>query len=326
MYLVLEDVVKIFPARGGSGEVTAVDHVDIEIEKGELVTLLGPSGCGKTTTLRLIAGFEFPTQGTIHLDGQVINQEPPHKRDMSMVFQSYAIFPHLSVYENTAYGLNVQRLPKAKVQERVARALALVELTGLEKRAPNQLSGGQMRTEIRRIQQRLGITSVYVTHDQVEAMTLSDRIVVMNEGKIEQIGSPIEIYRRPRTRFVADFIGRANFVECSVQDQRGNDLLLDLLGAPMTVPAPETYYWSGEKVTAVIRPEMVEIDSPQSHVEGIVRRATYLGNVIEYDVEVAGQLLALVENDPRHTTVHAEGQTVRLRFLEDCLYVLPQAS
>jgi iron(III) transport system ATP-binding protein len=275
---------------------------------------------------------------------------------MSMVFQSYAIFPHLSVFENTAYGLNVQRLSKNEVNERVARALELVELTGLEKRAPNQLSGGQqqrvalaralvmepkvllmdeplsnldaklreqMRTEIRRIQQRLGITSVYVTHDQVEAMTLSDRIVVMNEGEIEQIGSPVEIYRHPKTRFVADFIGQANFVEGTVREQGDGQLVVDALGATLIVPATENGFREGQTATVVIRPEMVEIDSPQAQVAGIVRRATYLGNVVEYDVEVAGQLLALVEYDPRHTTIHSEGQTVRLRFLEDCLYVLP---
>jgi iron(III) transport system ATP-binding protein len=357
MYLTLEDVVKVFDARGGSGEVVAVDHVDIEIEEGELVTLLGPSGCGKTTTLRLIAGFEYPTEGTIRLDGQVINQEPPHKRGMSMVFQSYAIFPHLTVFENTAYGLNVQRLSKKEVQERVARSLALVELTGLENRAPNQLSGGQqqrvalaralvmepkvllmdeplsnldaklreqMRTEIRRIQKRLGITSVYVTHDQVEAMTLSDRIVVMNEGNIEQIGTPTEIYRKPQTRFVADFIGTANFAQGMVLERSDGQLAVDALGTRLTVPAPGNEYQPGQGAVLVIRPEMVEIDPVEKQVEGTVRRATYLGNVVEYDVEVAGQLLALVEYDPRHTTIHSEGQTVGLRFLEDCLYVLPQ--
>jgi iron(III) transport system ATP-binding protein len=357
MYLTLEDVVKVFSSRGGTGEVTAVDHVDIEIEEGELVTLLGPSGCGKTTTLRLIAGFEFPTEGTIRLDGQIINQEPPHKRGMSMVFQSYAIFPHLTVYENTAYGLNVQRLSKKEVQERVAQSLELVELTGLENRAPNQLSGGQqqrvalaralvmepkvllmdeplsnldaklreqMRTEIRRIQKRLGITSVYVTHDQVEAMTLSDRIVVMNEGEIEQIGSPTEIYRQPKTRFVADFIGRANFAEGTVLERQDGQLVLDVLGTRLTVPEPDNDFQVGQAAILVIRPEMVEIDPPEGQVEATVRRATYLGNVVEYDVEVAGQLLALVEYDPRHTTVHPEGQTVGLRFLEDCLYVLPE--
>jgi iron(III) transport system ATP-binding protein len=357
MFVVLEDVVKIFAARGGSGEVMAVDHVFIEIERGELVTLLGPSGCGKTTTLRLIAGFEFPTQGTISLDGQVINDTPPHKRDMSMVFQSYAIFPHLSVYENMAYGLKVQRLPKDEVRERVAKAMALVELTGLENRAPNQLSGGQqqrvalaralvmepkvllmdeplsnldaklreqMRTEIRRIQKRLGITSVYVTHDQVEAMTLSDRVVVMNEGRIEQIGPPTEIYRRPQTRFVADFIGRANFVEATVREILNGQLVVDALGTAMTVAAPSGAFKEGQSALIVVRPEMVEIDHPRGQVEGTVRIANYLGDVVEYDVEVRGQLLALVENDPRHTTIHPEGATVRLRFLEDCLYVLPE--
>jgi iron(III) transport system ATP-binding protein len=357
MFVVLEDVVKIFPARGGSGEVVAVDHVFIEIERGELVTLLGPSGCGKTTTLRLIAGFEFPTQGTISLDGTVINDEPPHKRDMSMVFQSYAIFPHLSVYENMAYGLKVQRLPKDEVRERVAKALELVELTGLENRAPNQLSGGQqqrvalaralvmepkvllmdeplsnldaklreqMRTEIRLIQKRLGITSVYVTHDQVEAMTLSDRIVVMNEGKIEQIGPPTEIYRQPQTRFVADFIGRANFVEATVRDVLNGQLVVDALGTTMTIAAPSGEFTEGQSALIVVRPEMVELDHAEAQVEGTVRIANYLGDVVEYDVEVEGQLLALVENDPRHTTIHPEGETVRLRFLEDCLYVLPE--
>jgi iron(III) transport system ATP-binding protein len=276
---------------------------------------------------------------------------------MSMVFQSYAIFPHLTVFENTAYGLNVQRLSKSEVRERVAKALELVELTGLENRAPNQLSGGQqqrvalaralvmepkvllmdeplsnldaklreqMRTEIRRIQKRLGITSVYVTHDQVEAMTLSDRIVVMNLGKIEQIGSPTEIYRRPQTRFVADFIGQANFVEGSVREMDGDNLIMDALGTTLTAPIAGGALAPGDAATLVVRPEMVEIDPPEAQVEGIVRRATYLGNVVEYDVEVEGQLLSLVEYDPRHTTIHEEGRPLRLRFLEDCLYVLPQ--
>ena len=231
MYLSLENLVKVFSARGGTGEVRAVNNVSLSIERGELVTLLGPSGCGKTTTLRLIAGFEFPTSGRIWLDGRDIKDLPPHRRDMSMVFQSYAIFPHLSVFENVAYGLNVQHLSQADIRRRVGRALELVALSGYENRAPNQLSGGQqqrvalaralvmepkvllmdeplsnldaklreqMRGEIRRIQRQLGITSVYVTHDQVEAMTLSDRIVVMNEGKIDQVGTPNEVYRQPR--------------------------------------------------------------------------------------------------------------------------------
>jgi iron(III) transport system ATP-binding protein len=357
MYLVLDNLFKTFASRGGVGEVAAVDGVSLEIQRGELVTLLGPSGCGKTTTLRLIAGFEFPNSGRILLDGQPINDLPPHKRDMSMVFQSYAIFPHLNVFENIAYGLNVQHCPKDEIKRRAAKVLDLVELTGLENRAPNQLSGGQqqrvalgralvmepkvllmdeplsnldaklreqMRTEIRRIQRQLGITSVYVTHDQIEAMTLSDQIVVMHKGKIEQIGSPTEVYRRPATRFVADFIGRANFVEATVRERRDGHLVLDALGTTLTALTPADTLQPSDPATLVIRPEMVEIDSPQAQVAGTVRRSAYLGNVIEYDVEVGGQLLSLVERDPRRAEIHPEGQTVKVRFLEDCLYVLPK--
>jgi iron(III) transport system ATP-binding protein len=358
MYLVLDHLTKKFPARGKQvGEVTAVDDVSLSIEKGQFVTLLGPSGCGKTTTLRLIAGFEFPTSGHIIVDKQRLEEVPPNRRDMAMVFQSYAIFPHLNVFENIAYGLNVQRRPQAEVKQRVDRVLELVELTGLENRAPNQLSGGQqqrvalaralimepkvllmdeplsnldaklreqMRTEIRRIQKQLGITSVYVTHDQIEAMTLSDQVVVMNDGKIEQIGPPSDVYREPQTHFVADFIGRANFVQATVRERRDGQLVLDALGATLTAPT-STEYAKGEVVTLVARPEMIEIGSPQAHTQGTVRRAVYLGNVIEYDVEVGGQLLSLVEHDPRRTTIHPEGQAVKVRFLEDCLYVLPKA-
>ncbi len=357
MYLVLEHLTKKFAARGKQvGEVNAVDDVSISIEKGQFVTLLGPSGCGKTTTLRLIAGFEFPTSGHIIVDNQRLEDVPPNRRDMAMVFQSYAIFPHLNVFENIAYGLNVQRRPQAEIKERAARVIELVELTGLENRAPNQLSGGQqqrvalaralvmepkvllmdeplsnldaklreqMRTEIRRIQKQLGITSVYVTHDQIEAMTLSDRVVVMSQGKIEQIGPPSDVYRAPQTRFVADFIGRANFIEATVRERRNDQLVLDALGATLTA-STSTEYATGQVVTLVARPEMIEIDSPQAHTQGTVRRVVYLGNVIEYDVEVGGQLLSLVEHDPRRTTIHPEGQAVKVRFLEDCLYVLPK--
>jgi iron(III) transport system ATP-binding protein len=357
MYLDLIELSKIFPGRGGEGQVMAVDDVSLTIQKGELVTLLGPSGCGKTTTLRMIAGFEFPTRGEIFLDGKNIDKLPPHRRDMSMVFQSYAIFPHLNVYENIAYGLRVARVSKDEITRRVSEVLALVELSGYEKRAPNQLSGGQqqrvalaralimepkvllmdeplsnldaklreqMRTEIRRIQKFLGITSVYVTHDQVEAMTISDRIVVMNEGRIEQVGTPTETYRFPRSRFVADFIGRANFIPGRVLGQQNGRLKLEMMGVNLSVIAAEDRYESGAEVTVVVRPEMMVLNRDRSQVEGIVRRASYLGDVVEYDVEVGSQLLAMVENDPRHVTVHAEGESVRIGFLEDCLYVLPQ--
>ena len=356
MYLTLEDITKVFPSRGHVGEVVAVQDVDLEIQKGELVTLLGPSGCGKTTTLRMIAGFEFPTSGKISLDGQVINALPPHKRDMSMVFQSYALFPHLTVFENIAYGLNVQRLSKKNITERVNRALALVHLEGYGDRAPGQLSGGQqqrvalaralvmepkvllmdeplsnldaklreeMRTEIRRIQKELNITSVYVTHDQIEAMTLSDRIVVMNEGVIEQIGTPVEVYRYPNSRFVANFIGRANFIDGVVLAQNHSKLTVRSLGETVTLSNIKRDFREGEEVTLIVRPEMIQIKKTGGIYHGVVQQATYLGDVIEYSVEVGGQPILGIETDPHITELFPEGEQVTLSFAEDCIQVLP---
>ncbi len=356
-YLKLENLTKEFVGRGGEGIVRAVDNVNIDIQEGEFLTLLGPSGCGKTTTLRLIAGFEFPTAGKIVLDGEVINEQPPNQRDMAMVFQSYAIFPHLNVFENIAYGLKIRRLPAQEIKEKVRRVLELTELTGLENRAPNALSGGQqqrvalaralvmepkvllmdeplsnldaklrelMRTEIRRIQQSLGITSVYVTHDQVEAMTLSDRIVVMNQGRIEQVGSPQEIYRHPQTEFVADFIGRTNFVPGVVKAVEGQNVVVEALGRPLTIPLAERMLREGQHVKLVVRPETIQVVKGDAQYQGIIRWASYLGNVVEYEIEVAGQVLIAVDYDPRHTVIHSLEAQVGLNLLEDCLYLLPE--
>jgi iron(III) transport system ATP-binding protein len=356
-FLLLEDLVKEFEGRGGEGIVRAVDQVTVSIEEGEFVTLLGPSGCGKTTTLRLIAGFEFPTEGRIVLDGEQINEQPPNQRDMAMVFQSYAVFPHLTVYENIAYGLKIQRLPKQEIEDKVRDVLELTELIGLENRPPNALSGGQqqrvalaralvmepkvllmdeplsnldaklrevMRTEIRRIQQTLGITSVYVTHDQIEAMTLSDRIVVMNQGRIEQIGVPQEIYRQPATAFVADFIGRTNFVDATVQGINGDTVAVDVFGRTLAAPKPVGQVDEGQAVKIVVRPEAIQVVEQGGQYQGIVRWASYLGSVIEYEIEVAGQRLAITDSDPRHTVIHPEGHEVGVRMLEDCLYILPE--
>jgi len=355
-FLLLENLVKEFVGRGGEGIVRAVDQVNINIEEGEFVTLLGPSGCGKTTTLRLIAGFEFPTQGRIILDGQGINEQPPNQRDMAMVFQSYAIFPHLNVFENIAYGLKIRRLSRHDIRQKVRQVLELTELTGLENRASNALSGGQqqrvalaralvmepkvllmdeplsnldaklrevMRTEIRRIQQTLGITSVYVTHDQLEAMTLSDRIVVMNQGHVEQIGNPQEIYRRPKTAFVADFIGRTNFVEGTVRGIDGDAIALEILGKTLTVPKPENSIKAGQTVRLVLRPEAIRVVEQGGQYEGVVRWASYLGSSVEYEIEVAGQRLSIVDTDPRHLVIYPQGHQVGIHMLEDCLYVLP---
>ena len=356
MYLTLENITKVFPPHGGGVAVTAVNDINLEIKKGELVTLLGPSGCGKTTTLRMIAGFEFPTAGKIILDDQGINSLPPHKREMSMVFQSYAIFPHLNVFENIAYGLIVQRLSKSVIKERVNKVLELVHLEGYGDRAPTQLSGGQqqrvalaralimepkvllmdeplsnldaklreeMRTEIRRIQKEMNITSVYVTHDQIEAMTLSDRIVVMNQGVIEQIGTPVEIYRFPNSKFVANFIGRANFVAGEVREKKERNLNVDALGETIELTNIQREFNLKEAVTLIIRPEMIRIKKTGELFKGVIRRAVYLGDVIEYDVDVSGQLITGLETDPYVMDLFPEGEQVTVGFAEGCIQVLP---
>jgi len=357
MYLKLENVTKVFPPRGGVGEVTAVHSVNLDIERGELVTLLGPSGCGKTTTLRMIAGFEFPTGGQIFLDGKAINMLPPNKREMSMVFQSYAIFPHLNVFENIAYGLNVQHISKSDITKRVGKVMELVQLKGFEHRAPNQLSGGQqqrvalaralvmepkvllmdeplsnldaklreqMRTEIRRIQKEINITSVYVTHDQVEAMTLSDRVVIMDRGLIEQVGSPREVYRHPQTRFVADFIGRANFVDGVVKGSGVKGLIVEVFGQTLTLTDVTADFSVGDPVTLIVRPEMVHIRPEATPFRGVIRRASYLGDCIDYDVEVNGQIISGVENDPLRLDIQPEGTEIGVGFNVDCIHVLPK--
>ena len=289
--LELRDVVKIFANRGK--DVVAVDHVALDIAPGEFITFLGPSGCGKTTTLRMIAGFEDATSGRVVLDGEDMVVLPPNKRPMSMVFQSYALFPHLSVRDNVSYGLRLRRLGADEIRDRVDVVLASMNLTALADRSPNELSGGQqqrvalaramvvrpkvllfdeplsnldaklrvrMRLEIRRLQQRMGITSIYVTHDQAEAMTMSDRIVVMNAGRIEQVATPEEIYRHPASVFVADFIGRANFLETTAGAVGDGAARVDVLGQNLVVPVhPDVS--EGDEVCVVVRPESVRLPS-----------------------------------------------------------------
>ncbi|MBP8036981.1 MAG: ABC transporter ATP-binding protein, partial [Negativicutes bacterium] len=244
----VKNLVKVFDGSGGK-KVTAVDNVSLRIEPGEFVTLLGPSGCGKTTILRMVAGFEIPTSGDVLIGDERVNTLTPDRRDTAMVFQSYALFPHLNVFENIAYGLKIKKMKSDDIRTKVKEILGLVGLSELETRSPNQLSGGQqqrvalaralvmepsvllfdeplsnldaklrihMRREIRKIQRQFGITSIYVTHDQAEAMSMSDRIIVMNKGVVEQIGTPREIYATPASQFVADFIGTANIIPSQV--------------------------------------------------------------------------------------------------------------
>jgi iron(III) transport system ATP-binding protein len=354
--LQLQGIVKRFQDRSGTGMVHAVDDVSLEIRAGEFITLLGPSGCGKTTTLRLIAGFELPTSGRILLDGKDITGYAPNKRDMALVFQNYALFPHMTVFDNVAYGLQTPGRPRAEITQRTNNALTMIGLTGMEKRRPNQLSGGQqqrvalarslvmeprillfdeplsnldaklrvqMRSEIHRLQRRLGITSIYVTHDQVEAMALSDRVVVMNKGKIDQIGTPEVIYRTPATRFVADFIGRANFIESVPCQLKGDAAEVQLLGRTITVPrgfAPQ----SSGRATAMLRPEalILRAEDPALPIFTI-EQTMYLGSEVEYIVQGEGISLVVVEQNPRASRIFPEGMRVGLDFETDAVHLLP---
>ena len=335
MYLTLDHLTKKFPARGRQGgEVIAVDDVSLSIEKGQFVTLLGPSGCGKTTTLRLIAGFEFPTSGRIILDGQRLEDVPPNRRDMAMVFQSYAIFPHLSVFENIAYGLKIKKLPRSEIKRRVDDVTTLTHLTGLLDRAPNQLSGGQqqrvalaralvvepkvllfdeplsnldaklreeMRFEIRDLQKRLGITAIYVTHAQEEALVMSDLIAIINGGKLAQVGAPEEVYERPRSRFVADFIGLSDFLPGRVESLDAAHTRVLVERTVLTVPTIPGLV-VGQPALLFIRPYDVAFTSEaagENTLEGVVRQATYLGSCVDYRVQVGDKMELRVQTGSR---------------------------
>jgi len=334
-----------------SRPVLAVQDVSLDVEAGRLVTLLGPSGCGKSTLLRMVAGFEEPTAGEIWFGDRRMNDVAPNRRDATMVFQSYAIFPHLSVYENIAFGLRLQKLARADLARRVDRVLEMTGLGGMAQRAPSQLSGGQqqrvalaraivmeprvllfdeplsnldaklreqMRIEIRELQQRLGITSLYVTHDQVEAMSISDRIVVMNEGRVEQVGTPTEIYSRPANRFIADFIGKANILPAVAAGPSEIELAgvrLALADAPALA--------AGAPLTVVIRPEAIAIAAAGGAVRGRVARAMFLGSIAEYLVEVPGSEPWLVDSgNPGVSPLFAVGEEVFLTPAPAAIHVL----
>lgn len=357
----LENITKIFRAKKSDAQVVAVDDFNLDIKEGELVTLLGPSGCGKTTTLRMIAGFENPSSGDIYLDGDDVVDKPANKRDTAMVFQSYGLFPHMNIFENITYGLRFKDMTKTEVKEKADKIMDLVGLGGYHDRNPGELSGGQqqrvalaralivepkvllfdeplsnldaklresMRDEIRKLQKRLSITSVYVTHDQIEAMSISDKIVVMNKGEIEQIGSPEEIYYKPNTKFVADFIGKVNFLNAVVNKNSNNILDLDLKlgkkkieGIEQEIEAPV-----GDKVTIAVRPESLQIvEAGDGFLDAEVIRKTYLGSYYQYVLEMKnGDLITVDLFNPLNKREYDVGEKVAISFSIDELHIIAE--
>lgn len=310
--LQLKDIVKVF------GDNIIINHVSLDIEKGKFITFLGPSGCGKTTLLRMIAGFYHLDEGNIYLNGNEISALPPQKRNTPMVFQEYALFPHMTVEGNVSYGLKNQKQPKDEIQKKVKETLELVNLSGFEKRYPNQMSGGQqqrvaiaralvnsadlllldeplsnldaklresVRVELRLIQQKLGITMLYVTHDQQEALSMSDKILVLNKGNIEQYGAPREIYFKPRTKFVADFIGVANFIEGNNEPEQGMAALT--YGGEKVIG--DEALSDACKITFSIRPESILLSEEKVegrvNIPGKVKHYMFLGEKVRYFVE-----------------------------------------
>jgi spermidine/putrescine transport system ATP-binding protein len=357
----LVDVVKKF------GDTFAVDHINLEVRDGEFFSLLGPSGCGKTTTLRMIGGFEQPTSGLIELQGQDVTWLPPFKRNVNTVFQNYALFPHLSIYENVAFGLRRKGgLKSGEIKSRVTDMLRLVELPGFENRKPNQISGGQaqrvalaralinrpavllldeplgaldlklrkqMQVELKRIQQEVGITFIYVTHDQEEAMTMSDRIAVMNKGHYEQLGDPEILYERPTTRFVAGFLGVSNLLPAKVTGIDGT-YAHARLADNTTIRVPSSLVDGHETLSIGVRPEKIRLsdpgsDGPAGHnrLTGVVRDASYLGVSTQYLVESRGGTLTVYEQNVERATraeLWARGDEVQLTWSPDHSFVVPE--
>jgi spermidine/putrescine transport system ATP-binding protein len=331
-------------------DVVAVDDLSLEIESGSFFAMLGPSGCGKTTTLRMIGGFEEPTEGTIYLGDAEVSRLPSYKRDVNTVFQSYALFPHLSIFENVAFGLRRKGVGKGEVKERVAEALELVDLTGREKRKPSQLSGGQqqrvalaralvnrprvllldeplgaldlklrkqMQLELKRIQHEVGITFVHVTHDQEEAMTMADQIAVMDSGHVEQLGSPTELYETPRTAFVAGFLGVSNLISGEVRDG-GVDA-----GAGIRLQVPSLNGSSGS-VQIGVRPEKIHLNGPEANrIPGRILESAYIGVATQYVVETdVGRLMVFAQNTDGSAEPLGPGSSVTLTFSPESTFVL----
>jgi putative spermidine/putrescine transport system ATP-binding protein len=353
-HVVLQNVCKAF------GPVTAVDHFNLTVEPGEFVALLGPSGCGKTTTLRIVAGFERPDQGEVIIAGVVATRRPPYKRDIGIVFQSYALFPHMTVFDNVAYGLRMRKVAGAEAAGRVQAALDLVHLEGLDGRYPRQLSGGQqqrvavaravvirpsvllfdeplsnldarlrqeMRRELRQLQRTLRIATIFVTHDQEEALSMADRVVVMNAGRIEQVGTPEEIYQSPRSAFVAGFIGECNFLAGAIVEATANHAIFAARPGPRFQLPPRPEFAAGRPGTVAIRPEdlviLTDTEAAPAGVNlaaGVLESVTYLGAVRHFVVTLdAGPRILIYGPGSRARSPRRlhDGERVRVAWLPE---------
>ena len=357
-------VIEIDHVTKSFGDYTAVKDADFSIAEGEFFSMLGPSGCGKTTTLRMIAGFETPTEGAIRLDGTDVSTVPPYKRSVNTVFQQYALFPHMTVWDNVAFGPRSQKVDKAEVSRRVDELLEVVRLSDFATRKPAQLSGGQqqrvalaralvnfpkallldeplgaldlklrhaMQFELKRIQREVGITFVYVTHDQEEALTMSDRIAVMSNGNVEQIGTPTEIYARPSTVFVAGFIGQANLWPCSIDSRSNGSAIVGALGTSLSARCHLPQIAAGQRGTVMVRPERLQItmSDPETlgaRVSGRVTDLTFQGPVVRLLLTVpdGSQVLANVPDDADLPQLRP-GDEVWASWAPDAACVLPAA-
>ncbi|MDR1204967.1 MAG: ABC transporter ATP-binding protein [Peptococcaceae bacterium] len=337
--ILIRDVCKEY-----DGEI-ALDHFELYVRKGEFLTLLGPSGCGKTTTLRILGGFEFPSSGRVWMEGQDITGMPPHKRKINTIFQKYALFPHMNVFDNIAFGLKVQKKTRKEIDSKVGEMLELVGLTGYGKRNIEQLSGGQqqrvaiaralaneprvllldeplgaldlklrkeMHIELKRMQQRLGITFVYVTHDQEEALTMSDTIVVMRKGKIQQIGTPLDIYNEPKNVFVAEFIGESNILPGVMHE----DCLVSFSGRRF--PCVDRGFARDEPVDVVIRPEDIQLVAPEEGmISGEVLNVVFMG--VHYEMQIqSGPFVFLVQS----TMKEEKGRSVGMKVPPDGIHIM----
>jgi iron(III) transport system ATP-binding protein len=340
------------------GEVYAVRDVSLTVQPAEFLTLLGPSGCGKTTTLRMIAGFEQPDAGRIFIGEQDVTDLMVNQRNIGFVFQNYALFPHLTVFENVAYGLRVQRKSEGDIARVVGDVLALVGLQGYDRQFPNQLSGGEqqrvalaraivirprvllfdeplsnldaklrvhMRGELRDLQKRLDITAVYVTHDQEEAMAISDRIAVMHQGAIVQEGTAEDLYRRPASEFVAQFIGRTNLLTGRVRSVAAKRIEVDVVGQCLLFSDDDAHLAPGQDVCLVVRPEMITLRPGDSDIglRGEILSRTFLGEKVEYQIRVGTHILQVTSYDPAQSGLFSGGQRVTLHLHTDSIQLLP---